>query len=213
MKEIYKIVNIINNKVYIGQSINSLNRFKQHCENKNSLIGKAIQKYGKENFQLEILGRFEDYNEKEKYYINFYRSLAPYGYNLAKGGEEPPLLTGESHPSAKISKKLAEKIQQELLNYNLQLNYIIKINKVTRDIVRHINDGRTWRNDNFNYPLRLTETELNEIKAKEVIRLLSETKLSQKEIGQKVGWSRSAITMINIGKNHHQEDINYPIRK
>lgn len=213
MKEIYKIVNIINNKVYIGQSINSLNRFKQHCENKNSLIGKAIQKYGKENFQLEILGRFEDYNEKEKYYINFYRSLSPYGYNLAKGGEEPPLLTGENHPSAKISKKLAEKIQQELLNYNLQLNHIIKINKVTRDIVRHINDGRTWRNDNFNYPLRPTETGLNEIRAKEVIKLLSETKLSQKEIGQKVGWSRSAITMINIGKNHHQEDINYPIRK
>ena len=37
--------------------------------------------------------------------------------------------------------------------------------------------------------------------------------MSKKEIGQEVGWNRSAITMINIGKNHHQENLDYPIRK
>ena len=37
--------------------------------------------------------------------------------------------------------------------------------------------------------------------------------MSQKEIGQEVGWNRSAITMINIGKNHRQENLDYPIRK
>ena len=47
----------------------------------------------------------------------------------------------------------------------------------------------------------------------EVIELLKNTKMSQKEIGQEVGWNRSAITMINIGKNHRQENLDYPIRK
>ena len=51
------------------------------------------------------------------------------------------------------------------------------------------------------------------IKALKVIELLKNTKMSQKEIGQEVGWNRSAITMINIGKNHHQENLDYPIRK
>lgn len=46
-----------------------------------------------------------------------------------------------------------------------------------------------------------------------MIQLLREANLSQKEIGQSVGWGRSTITMINIGANHHQDDIDYPIRK
>jgi len=42
--------------------------------------------------------------------------------------------------------------------------------------------------------------------------MLKNTKLLQKEIGKIVGWNRSAITMINIGQNHHRDNINYPIR-
>ena len=43
--------------------------------------------------------------------------------------------------------------------------------------------------------------------------MLQHTKLTQKEIGKKVGWNRSAVTMINIGKNHYRENLEYPIRK
>lgn len=39
------------------------------------------------------------------------------------------------------------------------------------------------------------------------------TKLSQTEIGKEVGWNRSAITMINIGKNHYDPNLDYPLRK
>ena len=54
-KAIYKIENKINHKVYIGQSKNPYERFKQHCYRKSkykSLIYDAIQKYGKENFSF-----------------------------------------------------------------------------------------------------------------------------------------------------------------
>ena len=45
-----------------------------------------------------------------------------------------------------------------------------------------------------------------------VIQLLKETEMSQKDIGKEVGWNRSAVTMINIGKNHFDPNEQYPIR-
>ena len=87
-KDIYIIKNDINNKVYIGQSLNSENRFKSHCKpNKdNSLIDKAIQKYGKEHFYYEILeSQIENYNEREKYWIEYYNSKKTNGYNILNG--------------------------------------------------------------------------------------------------------------------------------
>lgn len=210
-KAIYKITNKVNHKIYIGQSSQPEERFKQHCYNLTtykSLINKAINKYGKENFDFEIIGWFEDYNEKEKYYINYYMSRAPYGYNLREGGENPPIGTHN-----KITKDIAELIQLDLMNLNIPRKQIITKYKITNDIIRHINEGSFWKNKNLNYPLRPKESEINNLKALKVIELLKNTKISQKEIGQEVGWNRSAITMINIGKNHHQENLDYPIRK
>ena len=95
---IYKIVNKINNKVYIGQSININKRIKEHfwkaqCEKDvsyNSVLHSAIRKYGKENFEWEIIEEcdIEEIDEKEKYYIQFYNSLAPKGYNILEGGQK-----------------------------------------------------------------------------------------------------------------------------
>lgn len=216
-KAIYKITNLINKKIYIGQSVNPQERWIDHIQgydtNQISLIHRAIEKYGKENFSFEVLGWFEDYNEKEKYYIQYYKCLAPYGYNIHVGGEEPPHYSGENNNFAKISNKTAEKVQKQLMNWDIPGKTIIKENHITKDIFRHINDGTSWHNENLSYPLRPTEKELNEIKADKVIKLLKETNLSQKEIGQIVGWNRSAITMINIGKNHPRDNITYPIRK
>lgn len=215
MKAIYKITNKINKKVYIGQSSDPYRRFIEHCRSSSykSLIHDAIMKYGKENFDFEILGWFEDYNEKEKYYIQFYRSLAPYGYNILAGGENPPTGYGENNNFAKISNETADNIKKDLMDWSIRRRQILAKYKVTNDIIRHINEGTSWYDENLNYPLRPKESDLDELRAKKVIELLQTTKLSQKEIGKIVGWNRSAVTMINIGKNHHQNNINYPIRK
>lgn len=214
-KAIYKIENKINHKIYIGQSVNPTKRFRQHCNaNKyNSLITKAIEKYGERNFSLEVLGWYEDYNEKEREFIQQYRSLAPYGYNILEGGQDPPHGYGESNNFAKISNETAKNIKKDLLNWDIPRKQIIKKYKVTNDIVRHINDGTSWHDEDLTYPLRPTEKILNGKKADKIIELLQTTKMSQKEIAQKVGWARSAVTMINIGKNHHRNNLKYPIRK
>ena len=59
-KDIYIIKNDINKKVYIGQAVNTQNRWWYHLSDarkskKYSIIDKAINKYGKEHFHYEII--------------------------------------------------------------------------------------------------------------------------------------------------------------
>lgn len=216
-KAIYKITNRINGHIYIGQSVNPQERWHDHIAgystNEVSLIHKAIKKYGEENFTFEILGWFEDYNEKERYYIDLYKCKAPYGYNIQDGGNDPSHYHGEDNNFAKISEETARKVQEQAQNWLIPRPTIVHENKITFDIFRHINEGTSWHRDDLSYPLRPGETEINEWKADKVIDLLKTTTLSQKEIAKQVGWARSAITMINIGKNHHRDNETYPIRK
>ena len=93
---IYKITNKLNNKVYIGQTIQKpIERFYQHCAKKcdkyilNMVIHKAIFKYGKDNFTFEVIEEVPKYqlNEREKYWIKYYNSSTD-GYNSTKGGQK-----------------------------------------------------------------------------------------------------------------------------
>ena len=216
-KAIYKITNKINGKIYIGETNNPARRFSEHISgtgpNEISLIHRAIKKYGAKNFTYEVIGWFEDWREKEQYYIEYYHCRPPYGYNIHEGGGEPPHYSGEDNPFAKISNELARKIQEEAMNWDIPRKQIVKKYKITYDIFRHINEGSSWHRNNLTYPLRPSEAELNEIKADKVIDMLKNTSKSQKEIAAEVGWGRSAITMINIGQNHHRDNETYPIRK
>lgn len=88
---IYKITNKINNKCYIGQSINIERRFEEHknTNRTSKYLHRAMIKYGIDNFKFEIIEicHKEELSEKEKYWINYYHSISPYGYNLTDGGD------------------------------------------------------------------------------------------------------------------------------
>lgn len=100
---IYCFTNLINNKKYVGQSINDDGaRYKNHkhaykseksCEY-DSPLHRAMRKYGFENFSYEILAKDIDnisiLNELECYYIQEYNSLIPNGYNIEPGGKNAP---------------------------------------------------------------------------------------------------------------------------
>ncbi|MBQ5474538.1 MAG: GIY-YIG nuclease family protein [Lachnospiraceae bacterium] len=86
---IYKITNIQNNKVYIGQSIRPIEqRFKRHINDaiNNKLdthFARAIRKYGKDSFRIETIDTAqtqEELNQKEQYWIQQYDSVNN-GYN------------------------------------------------------------------------------------------------------------------------------------
>ena len=93
---IYKITNTINSKSYIGQTIQNVKeRFYQHCATKcskavsNMAIHRAIKKYGKSNFTVEVIEEIDstNLNDMERYWIKYYNSYNN-GYNSTKGGQD-----------------------------------------------------------------------------------------------------------------------------
>ena len=84
---IYLITNTKNGMKYCGQSVDITQRWKQHTTPNKSVIGAAIAK-DVESFTFKILEQCprEMLNEREKYYIELYVCLHPYGYNQTTGG-------------------------------------------------------------------------------------------------------------------------------
>ena len=87
---VYKITNLINNKIYIGQTTESLKkRWKRHCGyqlNDKTYLHNTMKKYGIKNFSIEIIDMAknqEELDEKEYFYIKLYMSdNKDIGYNL-----------------------------------------------------------------------------------------------------------------------------------
>lgn len=100
---IYKITNKINGKVYIGQTIRSLERrWVEHCQKESfcRLLHRGIQKHGKENFtveQIDVACDRDELDKKEVYWIKFYDSMNPNkGYNLLGGGNKNHTVSDET---------------------------------------------------------------------------------------------------------------------
>jgi group I intron endonuclease len=111
---IYKIENIINKKVYIGQSNDIINRFKSH-KNKlnnnkhpNAHLQNAWNKYEINNFKFEIIEECvkEIIDEREKFWINYYDSdNEDKGYNLESGGNKNKIVAEETKQKISSSVK------------------------------------------------------------------------------------------------------------
>jgi group I intron endonuclease len=92
---IYKATNNINGKIYIGQTVRSLDyRIYGHIYEANNgselLLHRAIRKYGSQSFKWDIIDTADDrkvLNEKECYWIKTLNSMDnTIGYNLVEGG-------------------------------------------------------------------------------------------------------------------------------
>lgn len=96
---IYKATNKINNKCYIGKSVDidyRINRhrrdaFRETSSAYNCYFYKAIRHYGLDNFTFEVIEEcdVEKLDDREKYYIKLYNSYYKNGggYNLTRGGD------------------------------------------------------------------------------------------------------------------------------
>lgn len=96
---IYKITNLVNDKVYVGQTSHSLDkRWSEHLRDikressESRTLCRAIRKYGPESFKKEIIETTEltNLNERERFWIKKLNSLSfnsGFGYNMTIGGE------------------------------------------------------------------------------------------------------------------------------
>ena len=138
---IYKITNIQNNKVYIGQTIRPIkDRFHRHLNDAlNNVLdthfARAIRKYGKENFIIEEIDSAidqDELNKKEQYWINYYNSVND-GYNetnaISKCGGNTYLSKTESEMET-----IKDKIRQTKLGAkNPMARKIKRINIITKE--------------------------------------------------------------------------------
>ena len=147
--EIYKITNISNLKIYIGQAVSHIKRrnklvphgmngrFRTHvyealgnnitkyrCRNLNN----AIKKYGVENFTVQLVRNcnVEDANRIETEEIVKHNSLAPNGYNLTTSCSSH--LSSFEVPSVEFTKRLSDGVMNSCIDKRFDRILAFKIN-------------------------------------------------------------------------------------
>lgn len=158
MRGIYKITNKINGKVYIGESLDILRRWREHKEtledNKHSnyKLQEEYNKYGIDNFEFNIVSVLNDdishFSDKyillvyEYYYILKYNSIKS-GYNIEPTAKE--VIKGNKCINGKFDKKILEdyknKVDEGFIKEiggiifcdNYSLKHIEKKLKISRD--------------------------------------------------------------------------------
>lgn len=219
-KAIYKITNKLNGKCYIGQSNNPMHRWTAHKSHARCGYGKgkiplydALRAVGEENFVFEIIGWFDDYNQKEQYFIQKFNSMIPTGYNIMPGGEEPPHKYGEGHHTSKYSQKLIDDIINDLLSRKYTQKEIELKYKVSQQLVTSINRGVTHRRKGISYPIiKTSKYHLDDDTVNDIIYLLGNSLCTCAEIGKYFGIDTSAVKAVNTGRNHRIDGVHYPIR-
>lgn len=154
MKEVicgvYKIENIVNGKMYIGQSRDINDRWRHHIRSLNNNthhnchLQKAWNKYGEESFLFSVIEYCEEstLSDREMYYIlQFQTTNRKYGYNLTFGGEGG-IPTDEVR--TKKSKSLSGKNNPMFGKYG-ELNPVYGTKKTAEQIQRMM-DSR-WTED------------------------------------------------------------------
>lgn len=125
---IYRVTNIVNNKVYIGSSISCYDRWKQHRyelnngTHVNSYLQRSWNKYGSDKFKFEIIEECSEsvLKEREDWWITFYGGIdSDDNYNLMDARRNSP----NEEVRKKISKartgiKLSDETKRKLSEYN-----------------------------------------------------------------------------------------------
>lgn len=165
---IYKIQNKINNKVYIGQSIDIKRRLNWHKKYYPTKIHRALysafEKYGIENFTFEVIEELneKELNEREIYWIEFFNSFGTNGYNLTKGGNN---IIGEENYLTVLTEDLVIKARIAYQNLENMLDFYYNsdfVNLMTESSFQNIWYGRRWQHI-------MPEVFSNEIKEKRKI--------------------------------------------
>lgn len=156
---IYKITNIVNGKVYIGQSQNIEERWRAHRSRpfqvnsnyRDNYLYRAIRKYGLSCFLFEVIEEclLKDLDTQEKFWIAFYKSNNfEFGYNMTEGGE------GTKGIEIKLSREQVDEVYSLLLTSNLSQQEIANKYNVSQYLISLINRGIVHIKEGCAYPLR-----------------------------------------------------------
>lgn len=215
---IYKIVNKVNNKIYIGQTTKTaeqrLERHKKDARGGSDMaLHRAMRKHGENNFKTSVLvsniNTREELNMIEEQYILKYNSFnKDIGYNVALGG-----YSGKNNRLLEIED--IDKIVDLLKNTNLTFNEIGSKFNISLSAVSNINTGKTWYSNRIEYPIREFKevVRLDDYTVNNIKKLLAENKYKLSEIADIARTSLNEVSRINIGYLHYDKSLAYPIMK
>ncbi len=216
---IYRYIKVDTNEtVYVGRTNNLPRRRMDHEEYEpyqmgrspyNYPLSRGIRKYGVKNYRCEVVEdnlTYEESLERERYWIKYYNTYNdPSKYNQTPGGEiiTEPIYSDEVIEQVKKMLELGTSFKEIQQNTGISLTHISEINT-----------GKRRRDDNHTYPINSMTCgrKLNSEQVLEIIALLQQGKLSNREIGIKYNVCEGVITKINLGKSYKQKNIDYPIR-
>lgn len=148
---LYKIINNINNKVYIGITNDYKRRWANHGT-ENTVISNAIKKYGKENFTFEVLFKnvpIDEIDDLEIAQIKLHNSLVPNGYNVAKGGMYncggAKARLGHENGHASLTYEEAKYIKDHR-NQPMYVLYDLYSDKISYESFKKIYKNQTYKN-------------------------------------------------------------------
>lgn len=129
---IYMIQNLVNGKIYIGQSVQLNKRIQSHKRtlknNKhyNSHLQRSYNKYGFENFKFIIVENcdIEELNKRELYWMNHYNSHDKNcGYNSDSPSETEGKYIMSKEAKEKLSKTRTKYTKEDLISYLQEYYY------------------------------------------------------------------------------------------
>jgi len=173
---IYKATNKINGKIYIGQTVKSLDkRMKRHIRDTkrlNTYFSRALKKYGKENFEWKIIVECNSLEELNKTEVEMIEKCNTFesenGYNTTSGGEKVR--------GFKISKKVRKEMSEKRKGKNNGM-YGKHHTKEAREKM-----SEAWKDREFSdeHRRKLSEAGKKRIFTKETRRKISEAQRGEK---------------------------------
>lgn len=136
MAYIYKIINNVNQKIYIGMTYNTVEeRWKQHKRDahkrnltENRPLYRAIEKYGIDNFSIYTIEETNSPEEREKYWIEYYGSFKN-GYNATIGGDGRPYIDYDLVVATYRELQSIKEVAKQLNIHPDTVRYILKAKK------------------------------------------------------------------------------------
>lgn len=212
MGYIYKIINDINDKVYIGQTQRSIQeRWKEHLKESNDTrmnhpIYRAMRKYGNEHFSIIVVEEIENnqLDEREVYWIQQYNSYKD-GYNATLGGSGKRIDYTEVYQlwqEGKLLKEIAEitSHKRDTISQVLKEQYGVTQLEIYHRAgdTHHNNLGTPYNNRGFCHPHAVYQLDKN---TNEIIQYFSTIRDAANALGREnVHATSTCISNVCKGK-------------
>lgn len=187
---IYKIVNAVNGRMYIGQSVNPTYRAKRHFWKNNGCVKlrRAVEKYGRDSFSFSVLCWCvdkADANEAEELLIALGDTRVS-GYNITPGGfgtgagKDNPFF-GKTHTAELKAKLSAERLGKPM-------------KAATREKIANANRNRT-----------MSEVTKDKLRAREKSELCSARTAAANKARVWSAESKAKLVAYNTGRKMSEE--------